>query len=1154
MVAMAAVQLEKVNTHSTPETEPAKVLQQLEAAAAFMGPWRETKLLMIPDNYQELAQLTAATQRAIAEGKNEHARFFIEQTVSCADKMQVELEKIKAFSQATIDCRSIGNKKRAKEMQILSENCLVIAFKDAGADLVQPTNSELIDKNPELLEYVELVLIAQAANRDLYSAEEWLEQIELTQNAATNLLRIFFKILPHSPAIAEIALEKLQIFDQSKITSALISALEDLEPEVILEFTDNLFSAIEKFGINEVAFIVRTFLLSGKYIPNLDTLIPHLATLGFDTVPLIQALIDADIHIASIEFFTYLAQEMDTSVMMKFFPQYSSVQEYVILAARAFINSYNTAVAAIRALSAYETGENYVTLSKIIWEIISVTKSNDPTLPGIIQQFSAGRTESKGVFRSFGVMLTQYDGDTPEAGWPPIADLLLKSTDADLNSCIRLFFEKYQQDGNPDLLHRAIQLIRDKFPIQRKVAFINIFLHLHLLLGQPENEELEGKMIAEVLALVDTNSYCFIDLEDPENYKIRHYLPRHPYLAQSNLPFEARRKDLLNTINPLLLDEFSRLKPQQKIKLIVQMCTLFCEAGDADTARRLFEENIGLIELLSQKQPSAELILLYIMIGRFEEVIQRDWADNVALVDEPDYLITSLCNQGFASEALQIYFHWHPQVKDGSPQGTNYNNYLGRTYFLISKLQEAKRNDLLLQLFPSLNASDQLHFASRLLYSGISAAELLSSAKIEDPGLYGSLLTILLNHLTQHGEFAVAAELFRTHADNIPWEMHATRHPRFLLAKAKAREAHQELIENTFEFSTIPSSPDDRELITALFADHSQCTIEHLAELLYQVNYSPAIIEMILTRFFGTESVESLAPLQIPQAHDENRLLQRLAGVFTPSECAFIVQQGWDTALLSKIWQDGYPNLTKSQIENLGLMLNLEKKRPGIIKYLSRIFGINCFSRVPEELWLAMFDDRQSDKQWGLVILSQVDHNGALNQVQPAWEHLYRQIMHSHTLVFCEAISLESIRTALMRAAVHYGKKNGRRKPQEDFKSAFIIVDWHGSKSGGTLAHSPNGRVDSEIIREIAGKPMTLALRTNRIQSNPVPFLSLGCQTGVKFVATVTQELSFSEGRGPELSSNIRTIEPRYAPDGKKLISLIPTFHAGKTLTYSNTT
>lgn len=1151
---MAAVQLGEANTHSNPETEPAKVLQQLETAAAFMGPWQETKLLMIPDHYQELAQLTAATQRAIAEGKNEHARFFIEQTVGCAEKMQEELEKIKAFSQATIDCRSIGNKKRAKEMQILSENCLVIAFKDAGADLVEPTNSELIDKNPELLEYVEFVLIAQAANRDLYSAEEWLEQIELTQNAAANLLRIFFKILPHSPAIAEIALEKLQIFDQSKITSALISTLKNLEPGVIHEFTDNLFSAIEKFGINEIAFIVRTFLLSGEYIPNLDTLIPHLATLGFNTVPLIQALIDADIHTASIEFFTYLAQEMDTSVMMKFFPQYSSAQEYVILAARAFINRYNTAEATIRALSAYETDENYVTLSKIIWEIISVTESNDPTLPGVIQQFSAGRTESRGVFRSLGVMLTQYDGDTPEAGWPPIADLLLKSTDADLNSCIRLFFEKYQQDGNPDLLYRTIQLIRDKFPIQRKVAFINIFLNLHLHLGQPENEEPDGKMINEALALVDTNSYCFIDQEDPENYKIRHYLPRRSYLAQSDLPFETKRRDLLNTINPLLLDEFSRLKPQQKIKLIVQMCTLFYEAGDADTARRLFEENIDLIELLSQKQPSAELILLYIMIGRFEEVIKRGWANNVDLVDEPDYLIASLCSQGFASEALQIYFHWYPQVKDGSPQSTNYNNCLGRTYFLISELQKAKRNDLLLQLFPSLDASDQLHFASRLLYSGISAAKLLSSAKIEDPGLYGSFLTILVNHLVQHGEFAVAAELFRTHADNIRWETHAARHPRFLLAKAKAREAHQELIENTFKLSTIPSLPDDRKLITASFADHPQCTLEHLAELLYQANYSPAIVRMVLTRFFGTESVESLSPSQIPQAHDKTRLLQRLAGVFTPSECAFIVQQRWDTALLSKIWQDGYPNLTESQIENLGLMLNLEKKRPGIIKYLNRIFGINCFSRVPEELWLAMFDDRQSDKQWGLVILSQVDHNGALDQVQPAWEHLYRQIMHTHTLVFCEATSLESIRTALMRAAVHYGKKNGRRKPHEDFKSAFIIVDWHGDEYGGILSYSFDGAVDTNRIRGIAQEPMTIAIRRDRIQSNPVPFLSLGCKTGMRFVPEVTTQLLFSEGSGPELPSNTRSIDAKYAPNDRKLISLTPIFYDGKTLTYSNAT
>ncbi len=360
MVAMAAVQLEKVNTHSTPETEPAEALQQLEAAAAFQGPWREAYLLMMPQDYQDLAQLTAATQRAIAEGKNEHARFFIEQTVSCADKMQEELEKIKAFSQATIDCRSIGNKKRAEDMQTLSENCFYTLLRDLRADSPGLTDAELIEEKQEIRDAIDLVLIAQTVNQDFASTEELLELIDQNKHAADNLFRIFVKLLPHSPEFAQSILKKLRAHCQKKTIPSFVNNVFGTDGELQSELGHNLIQAADKIEKDELVFIITALVRSGYHIDQLEMLVPHLETLGANTDQLMQDLINAfwtDSGATSIEFFTYLAQKKDISLMMKFFPKYFPTQDYVTLAARAFIDKYKTAEAAIRAGKGYTTAQ-----------------------------------------------------------------------------------------------------------------------------------------------------------------------------------------------------------------------------------------------------------------------------------------------------------------------------------------------------------------------------------------------------------------------------------------------------------------------------------------------------------------------------------------------------------------------------------------------------------------------------------------------------------------------------------------------------------------------------------------------------------------------------------------------------------------------------
>lgn len=1156
MVAMLPEQTESIELAQTPETEAPEVLRQLEAAAAFQGPWRDTYLLMMPQSLKDLVPLTAATHRAIEEGKIDHARFFIEQTKLCATKLQAPLERIKTNAQVATDYRRIGDEYSAKKAQVWSQDHLSTLFQKSRMDSPKLTDIELIDKNRDLQQAIDLVVTIQAVNYDLAAAEKWLVKIDQTHEATDSLFRIFLKILPYSPDLAQNILKKLRAHCQNRTIPPFVNNVFGIDEGLQSGLGPNLIRAAEKIERDELVFIVTTLLHSGYHIDQLDRLIPYLETLGADTDQLIQDFVDAhwtDPGAASIEFFRYVGQKKDISLMMEFFPKNFPTEEHISSAARAFLDKYTTAEAAIHALTAYETERNFVAISKVIWEIVSIAELDDATLPLVVQQFGAENADPYvGVFRSFGVMLVQYDRGEPQAGWPPIADLLLKSTEDDFDSCIRLLFEKYQKDGDSDLLHRTIRLIQDAFPLYRRNASVTIFLDRYLHLEQPENQDRDAQMIDEALGLIDTSSYCFIDTKDRANYGVRHYLLENVGSARSDPSFEARRRRLLSTVAPFLLDELDHLDPQQKPQVVLQVCTMFFEAGDTETAQRVFGDNTKQIEMLAQHKPSIKLVSLYIKLGKYMEAEQRGWVkamDTVTSAVEKDQLITTLCGQNLADEALRLYLRWYPTSQKRSDRDDDYD-FIYRTTNLISELRKVARNDLLVRLFSSMNRETQTMLVSYFFDAGVPATELVSAVK---PRLGGSdnFYDAVFGHLMERGDFSAAAEIFRSQQQLLSTQ-YFTEPPRFCLAKTKVQQMQQELIEATFKLPALPKPPTRTELIATLTTTHHHCTPDQLEELLYQVEYPPFEIQDVITQIFGDDVFESPVPPQMPQTHDRAHLLQRLSGVFTPAECSVIVEKGWDTALLSEAWREGYPNFTESQIENLSLMLSLESKRAGIVQYLNRLFGIHCFTRVPEELWLAMYDDRESDKQWGLVIFSRSDHNNALNQLQSVWNNLHTQIERTHTLVFCEATSLQSIRTSLMRGATQYGKRHGRRKPLEDFKCAFLIIDWHGDESGGTLSHSLNGDVDTETIRKIAQNRFVIAMRNGRIQSNPVPFLSLGCKTGVKFVPEVGEQVMFSESSGPQLPSNTKSIRAGYASDGRKLTSLTPTFQDGVTLTHYN--
>lgn len=276
--------------------------------------------------------------------------------------------------------------------------------------------------------------------------------------------------------------------------------------------------------------------------------------------------------------------------------------------------------------------------------------------------------------------------------------------------------------------------------------------------------------------------------------------------------------------------------------------------------------------------------------------------------------------------------------------------------------------------------------------------------------------------------------------------------------------------------------------------------------------------------------------------HSTTAVLARLEGIISPYWLEKFKENQWDAAQFSQVWQEGYPNIVQAQAENVQLMAQLENDRPGIIEYLHKRFGIHCFSRIDRPTWQSMFDDRKSSKQWILVIFSRKDHNGALSK-PAAYSDLHSQLSNTHSLVFCEAASLDAVGLQLMRAYIAYSQN----KTSNEKRCALVIVDWHGYEDSGIL--SSDQVVGDVKSLDVISHPASTVLRGRYLQDDCL-FVSLGCSTGVSFVPTVGKKLGFSRSSGPQIPTGFQRFVVKYKPDTKHITSITPQFNHSPTLTY----
>ena len=111
---------------------------------------------------------------------------------------------------------------------------------------------------------------------------------------------------------------------------------------------------------------------------------------------------------------------------------------------------------------------------------------------------------------------------------------------------------------------------------------------------------------------------------------------------------------------------------------------------------------------------------------------------------------------------------------------------------------------------------------------------------------------------------------------------------------------------------------------------------------------------------------------------------------------------------------------------------SLDEFEPEAADVLRREFDLEEFGRYPIEALRAMYREKDSDGDWGLMIYAKDDYNGAFMHQGPARE-LYESVAATHHLRIVECESLDDIKSQLARLGAKYGP------------ASFAVVNAHGS-------------------------------------------------------------------------------------------------------------
>lgn len=768
--------------------------------------------------------------------------------------------------------------------------------------------------------------------------------------------------------------------------------------------------------------------------------------------------------------------------------------------AATFIQKYGSGTAAIQELSSRRSMMNEAAIDNLVIAIIFHCHDDTADLADSIHK-SASRF-------SIDKQLALYAKTHDDEIWQLLENQLLQLTNSlRFQLIITTIVNQCNAYADCHLLEKLASSIANKLHgSQKNHAIKQLIDECYEVLDAPDLAGFQA-----LVGAIDPNYTCFFEGSSiPIQFMIS---TEDRVMNNRNRHFTTTQRALLRHIFPTIITELRRDPQRIGGSTIMHAALTYAQADEEASSKVLLD--------LHAETCAAQKIV------RTQEEILKDTA----------VIIDILCRQKRFGQAVSVFTEWSPLSELQSLLTRGDYQLATAVKYLIAQLGDNKATTELVYLYNVFDHPQRLSLATDFLKAGLSFEVLRPSLKVLDAGGRITLLANIykdfdgLDHPGGDPQLAkkIYSELllFPTTSIEIQGRI-----------RFKYGAVYSDLLAQLKTDDTVPQAPQTTELIASLKNHSAQYTPQQLATQLRSAGYAEDEVKRIFTESFG-----QLPPKKMLTDHSTMAVLERLGGIINPFWIEEFKKNKWDAAYFSEAWDEGYPNLMLAQAENVQLMAQLEFDRPGIIAYLNKRFGIHCFSRIDRKMWRNMFDERKSNKQWVFVIFSRIDHNGALSK-PAAYSDLHSQLGNTHSLVFCEAASLEAVGLQLMRAYIAYSQnKKGNEK-----KCGLIIVDWHGYEDSGILLSKKQGVGDVKS-QDVISHPESAVLRDRYLQDSCL-FVSLGCSTGVSFVPTVGKKLGFSRSSGPQIPTRFERFEVKYASDNQHLASVRPLFADSPTLTY----
>ncbi len=1104
----------------SPEADHPFVFEQLQNAAEFHGQWQEARFMSDSKDLSVVTALITAGSEQLNAGRPDQALFVAREAANYMKDMQIDEDTtntaIIVHANLSALLYELGDESSQEYLNIsitqLKNELKRYGWKDSE------NISELITNNySALLRLIKPIIIADYKINTNISENFWLQQLLKARLPISSQLSIIAEFSQSAPPLANIIVRKIQsihIDQPQQIINELRGCLQSNEHKARFENTVNqLISNEESLASAEVLF--RLALASGAPVD----LLHHLSLFVQQGYPIAEYLEYID---SSIAFQRYDSQKLILPLLEYFIDRndLASFLKYcgnevldkpnsplVRKVVAACVQQYGTGVAAIRELSNRTTTVDTQVMNKLVIAIIFHSGDDQTQLVDSTQKYAKNMKGQLSNHLSMDLQLALYAKTHDEAIWQQLENQLLQMTEPlNFQLIASTVASQCTAYANCILLEKfAFSLDKKLHGQQKNRAIRQLIDECYKIL---ETTDLQG--FETLIGVIDPNYACiFAD----SAVSVLFMMNTHgPIEAGKTRHFTATQQALLRLTFPAVITELRKNPDTIERKIIINAYALYAQAGQEECARILLDLHT------TAHDP------------------KWDTLTPDEQINECSILMDNLCRQKKFEQAISLLTDYFSAAE--------LNVLIAENDFQVDKIiknfiAQLGMNTAIAELkkvFNLLGHAQRITYAIDFLKAGLPFDLLSSSLRSTDDLSFTNLQMTLyynfegLNNSDSQEEIINAilsdVNLFPNNALEIGERI-----------RFKYKALYGDLLSQLKSSETIPQPPQVTKMIATLKAEPTKYSPQHCASLLRKARYTEDEIEYIYSEVFG-----ELPPHKVVTEHNTAAVLARLEGIINPIWLDKFQENKWDAAQFSEIWNQGFPNLMQAQAENVQLMSQLENDRPGIIEYLHKRFGVHCFSRVAKLEWKNMFDDRKSTKQWVLVVFSRNDHNGALSR-PIVYTDLHAQLKSTHTLVFCEAASLDAIGLQLMRSYVAYS----HNKEGDDRKCATIIIDWHGDENSGVLSNDQ--MVGSVTAQDVALHPASTILRQRYVQ-DACPFVSLGCSTGVLFVPTVGRKLGFSSSSGPQIPTGFQRFAVKYRPDKQHIASITPQFHCSPTLTY----